>query len=158
MNPLMEGFAKELVKLSHAGMEKEAKPLATMAGLFRRGKKRRRRKTMLEQRDKRRKSLTRKRDKDRRKPLMDRRSLMKQRSKTAGLLRVARGDRLTERLLAAGSLSGAAGHAATKAKSGLAGEYGPEGSTTGAAIKGGIGGLLASLGLKGLARMGRRGR
>lgn len=75
--------------------------------------------------------------------------------KTAGLLR-PRGDKLTERLLAAGSLSGAMGHAATKAKAGMSGEYGPEGTIGGAAIKGGVGGLLAALGLKGLSRMGRR--
>ncbi len=64
--------------------------------------------------------------------------------------------RLFERLLAAGALSGAAGHAASKAKAGLAGGYGPEGTTGGAASKGAIGGLLAALGLKALGKMGRR--
>ena len=79
-------------------------------------------------------------------------------AKTAGILgsvmRPTKG-RLTERMIAAGALSGGAGHAAMKAKAGMTGEYGPEGTSTSALSKGAIGGLLASLGLKALGKMSK---
>ena len=73
-----------------------------------------------------------------------------------GLSKMAGKNRLVERLMAAGALSGAAGHVASKTKSSLAGEYAPPGTTVGAATKGTVGGLLAALGIKALGKMGRR--
>lgn len=65
-------------------------------------------------------------------------------------------SKLYERLLAAGALTGAAGHAASKARVGILGGREPEGTTGGAAGKGAVGGLLAALGLRALGKMGRR--
>ena len=84
------------------------------------------------------------------------------RTGTPGFTKVAGGSLLTktkllERLLAAGALTGAAGHAAQKAKVGLVGGRGPEGTTGGAATKGLTGGAAAFLALKALGKMGRRG-
>jgi len=76
--------------------------------------------------------------------------------KTASLMRPSGSQKLTERLVAGGALSGLGAHGFSKAKAGLTGEYGPEGTMGGALGKGAIGGLLAALGLRALGRMSRR--
>lgn len=78
-------------------------------------------------------------------------------NKTARLL-APRPERLVERLAVTGALSSGALYGAQKAKAGLSGEYGPEGTALGALGRGAAGGLLAAIALKALGRIANRGR
>lgn len=67
-------------------------------------------------------------------------------------------DRLLQRLVAAGALSSASLHGAKALKAGVLGEPMPNDSFAGAATRGAVGGLLATLALKGLGRLSGLGR
>lgn len=79
-------------------------------------------------------------------------------TKTAWLLVRRPPDHIISRLIAAGALSSGALHGVRSAKAGLTGDYGPEGTFSKALSKGAIGGLIAALGLKGMALMANRRR
>ncbi len=78
--------------------------------------------------------------------------------KVAGIF-APRPDRLVERLVATGALSSGALYGASKAKSLVSGNPydAPEGTVLGALGKGAVGGVLAGLALKAMARL-HRGR